>query len=81
MSFAASVLTAEATYLLGDPNNVRWTEAELLEWINDAQEALLAHRPEAFGVEDVHNLEAGSDQTLDSDVVVVFEIPYNTNQT
>lgn len=47
-----------------DASGYRWTDAELIDAINDAQGVIAIHRPDAFPVDEVATLVAGSKQTL-----------------
>lgn len=43
-----TVLINRAATLLQDPTNVRWSRAELLDWLNEGQVAVVALVPEAY---------------------------------
>lgn len=47
-----------------DASAYRWTNAELIDAINDAQGLIAIHRPDAFPVDVVATLVAGSKQSL-----------------
>lgn len=47
-----------------DSSNYRWTDAEMIDAINDAQGLIAIHRPDAFPVDEVATLVAGTKQTL-----------------
>jgi hypothetical protein len=50
--------------LLGDADRVRWTAAERIRWMNEAMGAIMTRRPQAFAVNQVIPLVAGTLQTL-----------------
>lgn len=43
----ASVILSRAKDILQDITSVRWTEAELMRWLSDAQREVVLYRPEA----------------------------------
>lgn len=47
-----------------DSSAYRWTDAELIDAINDAQGLIAIHRPDAFPVDEVATLVAGSKQSI-----------------
>lgn len=60
----ASAILNRASRTLFDLTNVRWPETELLDYIADAQNAIILHRPDANAVNATMPLVAGSRQTL-----------------
>lgn len=49
-----------------DSSGYRWTDAEMIDAINDAQGLIAIHRPDAFPVDEVATLVSGTKQTLPS---------------
>ena len=60
----ASTIITRAAASLNDPDNVQWTEAELIDYINDAQGQVVMARPEANPKTISMKLVAGSKQTI-----------------
>lgn len=63
----AKSIIDKASVLLLDPTNVRWTRAELLGWINDAQRQIVIMSPNATNKVSTYKLEVGTRQTIPSD--------------
>lgn len=67
-----SIITAQsiidkASTLLLDIGNTRWTRAELLGWINDAQRQIVLLQPNATNKVSTLRLAAGTRQSIPSD--------------
>ena len=60
----ASVPISGAAKLLADAGNVRWTAADLLEWLNRAQRAIVLVRPDAKTTRGNITLAPGVDQAI-----------------
>lgn len=67
MSTTAKTIIDNATTQLLDPSNTRWTRAELLVWLNDAQKALVAALPEATATIGLVTTVSGVKQALPTD--------------
>lgn len=63
--------------LMLDEEHVRWTAEELIRWINDAPSALLARRPAAISRTTVHELVAGTYQTIPDGGVLLLDVVRN----
>jgi hypothetical protein len=63
---AKSIIDKASIQLL-DPSNVRWTRAELLGWINDAQRQIVIMSPNATNKVSTIKLDAGTRQSIPSD--------------
>lgn len=63
----AKSIIDKASVLLLDPTNVRWTRAELLGWINDAQRQIVIMSPNATNKVSTIKLDAGTRQSIPSD--------------
>jgi len=65
--------------LLNDPVFVRWSKQELLDYLNDAQKAIVIRRPDAYTV-DIDNFVcvAGTKQALPGDALRLIDIPRNS---
>lgn len=79
MSVLVSQVLNRATTLLQDAGMVRWTEAELLGWLNDGQRELVKLKKDAKVKTADYQLVSGARQAVPQDCVLVLEIPQNTN--
>lgn len=73
----ASSIINKAAIVLFDVNNTKWSRAELLGWLNDAQRALVALVPEASSKTTSVKMVAGARQTLPADAYMLLEISRN----
>jgi hypothetical protein len=67
MSTTAKTIIDNATIQLLDPSNTRWSRAELLTWINDAQKTLVGILPEATATIGLVTTVSGVKQALPTD--------------
>lgn len=74
---SAAILIKRAGFLLQDEEYVRWTVPELISWINEAAGALVSIRPSAGAKLVVLPLVAGTQQTLDDNVVQLLDVVRN----
>ena len=77
MAIAASVVIDKAATTLYDETNIRWTEAELLSYLNEGILAVLAYKPDAYVVDAAVALVAGSRQTIPSTGVELLDVMRN----
>jgi hypothetical protein len=68
-----------ATIILQDNTNVRFPNAELLKFFNDAQKEVVLHRPDANMVNTTMDLSNGSKQTLPAAALRLVEVVRNEN--
>lgn len=68
-----------ATIILQDNTNVRFPNAELLKFFNDAQKEVVLHRPDANMVNTTMDLADGSKQTLPAVALRLVEVVRNEN--
>lgn len=74
----ASEIIARVTDILQDKTNVRWTEAELIQWINDAQREVVMYRPEAYSVNTTFQLASNqTKQTLPAAAMRLLDVIRN----
>jgi hypothetical protein len=64
---------------LQDPTFVRWTQQELLDYLNDAQRQVVLFRPDAKTVNSSFVCAATSKQTLPADGLRLLNVLRNTN--
>lgn len=73
-----SVITRAST-LLNDPENIHWTQAELIDWLNDGQREIALYRPSACVRNTDVQLVTGTKQKLPADGNSLVDIPRNTD--
>lgn len=81
MSILVSEITAEAGRLLHDTGQIRWSQDELIEYLDDAQKAVVLLRPEATRTEAAVLLAAGAKQSLPSDGYRFLSVGHNMGTT
>ena len=64
MALTGTNLLSRIRDILQDTTSVRWPEAEILRYINDAQREIVNYRPESSAKTDNVQLVAGTKQTL-----------------
>ncbi len=72
----AKVVLDKAVLTLKDPEYVRWSQAELLDWVSEAQVAI-ARVPGAYSITRVVALEEGTRQKLPSDAWSLVTVARN----
>ena len=66
-----------AAIILQDNTNVRFPNAELLKFFNDAQKEVVLHRPDANMVNETYNCINGSKQTVPAAALRLIEVVRN----
>lgn len=79
MAVTAQQLIDRARLTLADPNATRWTDAELIKYINDGQREVVLYKPDASSANTDVELVAGSKQTMPSDSVRLVAVVRNTH--
>ena len=77
-TITASSILSKASVLLIDTDRVRWSESELLGWLNAGQREIVLQRPEAYVVTRDVPLVAGTRQTIPADAVRLVKVVRNT---
>lgn len=77
MSILVSSLVEDASIVLNDEDNVRWTKPELIGWINDCAGAIINRRPAAFGIAANLTLVAGTKQELTAEMAQLLDLVRN----
>lgn len=75
--FTAGDVLDRASIVLNDEDNTRWTEAELLGWLNDGAKAIVVRRPAAHPTTATLTLVDGESQDLPADAVELLDITCN----
>jgi hypothetical protein len=70
-----------ARLTLQDSSGVRWTDAELLIYINDAQREVVNIKPEATATHENISLSTGTEQTLPSGGLRLIKVTRNMSGT
>jgi hypothetical protein len=83
MSTTVLAVATRVRTLIQDADKVRWTDAELFDWVNDAQFEVVRLVPTAYTKRVVKSLAAGTRQSLPSLGVVdghaVLDVPCNVS--
>jgi hypothetical protein len=77
MTTLASVVINKAVAVLNDAGATRWTSAELLDWLNDAQREIVTATPDAYTLTGNHTLVAGTKQTLPTGAIALTNVVRN----
>lgn len=78
-TISAQTIINRAAYLLEDTSNTTWTRAELLSWLNEAQNQVVTFVPQANPVRENLTLVAGTLQSLPPRASLLLDIPRNVN--
>lgn len=70
-----------ARYVLQDSSGVRWTDAELLDYINDGQREITNLKPEAKATHLNVQLSTGTEQSLPSGGLRLIKVNRNVSST
>ena len=73
-TITAKTIIDKAAIQLTDTGNIRWTRAELLGWINDAQRQIVIMSPNATNKVATVQLAAGTRQSIPSDGWTLLEV-------
>ena len=77
MALTGTNLLSRIRDILQDTTSVRWPEAEILRYINDAQREIVNYRPESSAKTDNVQLVTGTKQTLPSDGLRLIKVTRN----
>lgn len=77
MKADAQTIIRKAASTLKDVKGTRWPAPELVQYLNDAQRAIVARRPDATAVTEEVQLVAGPRQTLPSAAATLIDLPRN----
>lgn len=76
-TIAVTAIFSTVRQVLQDVAGDRWSNAELLSYLNEGQRAILTFKSNAYVKSDVVKLAAGTRQSLPSDCVQLIDIPRN----
>jgi len=77
MALTGTNLLSRIKDILQDTTSVRWPEAEILRYINDAQREIVNYRPESSAKTDNVQLTTGTKQALPSDGLRLIKVTRN----
>jgi len=72
-------LINRAEELLQDTSNIRWSQQELLDYLNDAQKHIVMQRPDANMVNYTHTCAAAAKQSLPTNNIKLMNVIRNVN--
>ena len=75
MPIPVSEILQKAATVLNDSDFVRWTQPELIGWINDGAAEIVIRRPSAHAITELVPLVAGVLQRLPADGIQLLDIP------
>lgn len=81
MTFPAQPLLLAASTVLQDPDRIRWTEPELVDYLNAGIKALITARPDTSSKKAPFTPEKGARQTIPVEAVAFIDIIGNTSGT
>ena len=64
MSVTAQSVVDRAEFIFQDTSNIRWTAAELILWLNDAQREIALVKPDATATNTHITLATGTKQSI-----------------
>jgi hypothetical protein len=71
----ASIIDKVADSILNDSNNDRWSQTELVAWLNDAQLQIAISTPDGFATTTAdHAVAASTKQTMPADAIRLIDI-------
>lgn len=77
MSIPVNSILKRVSIVLNDEEFVRWTEAELIDWLNDCAAAIIIRRAAAFALTTNLTLVAGTKQNLPDSMVQLLDVVRN----
>jgi len=77
----AQVIIDEVEQTLQDPGNVRWSLAELLSHLSEAQRVIVKNKPNACSRTVDHTLSTGTRQAMPTDAIQLLDVIRNSTST
>lgn len=74
MPLTAAAILSRAARLIVDETGVRWTQGELLDYLNDCRREMCLARPDLYAASINHPLAAGTRQTLPADGTRLIDV-------
>lgn len=76
-TIAASAVITRAATLLQDTANIRWSQAELLDYLNDGQREIAVFKPNSSVIRSNFYLAPGTRQTLPVNALILIDVTRN----
>lgn len=76
-TLTAASLISRARLLSQDPTGVRWSDSELLQWLNDGQREVVLYKPDAKAENTTLKLVSGTKQSIPSDGLSLIKVTRN----
>ena len=70
-------MLSRVSYLLNDEDMIRWTQAERIDWGNEAMAAIINRRPDAFAARAIVPLIGGTYQTIPETSTMLLDVVRN----
>ena len=77
MALTPSDVLTRAADIIQDQTNVRWTQDELLRYLNDARREIAVFRPDLYATTSTVTLVAGTKQALPTDCIRLIDVIRN----
>lgn len=77
MATTVASILSRAAVILQDPTNIRWPQAELLDWLNEGQREVALFKPNVFTKNTSQLLVTGTKQALPSDALTLVDVVRN----
>lgn len=77
MAITAQSIIDKVRIILQDADKVRWTDDELLGWLNEGQREIIIYKPDAYVVNESVNLTTGTKQALPSGGLTLIDVVKN----
>jgi hypothetical protein len=77
MPIPVNAILTRASLVLNDEEFVRWTQVELIDWLNDCAAAIIIRRPAAFALAVNFAMAAGTKQELLAGMVQLLDVVRN----
>lgn len=77
MTITAGNVLTNARYILQDTGSDRYTDANLLAWLNEGQKDIIVANPSSLATRIIHTLIGGHDQAIENTYFALLNIPYN----
>jgi len=77
MPLSAANVLSRAARIIVDESGVRWSQLELLDYLNDCRREMCVARPDLYATPITHSLSAGTRQTLPADGTRLIDIVRN----
>lgn len=77
MTTTTASILSRVSSILADVGNIRWSQAELIGWLNDGQREVVLHKPTAYVKSVATATVLGTRQTLPADGIQLIDVTRN----